>query len=287
MSSTLDSETGSSSMRSETNEVAFGGNQEVASKNEASLNSEWFQNAYHSAVEFYEKDKVLNPKDRLELSQIYLSISRAQVWGGWIGFALVFGVPFAHRLYKTGAIRGVNVKRNFVLGLGTMLGSTYLSGSYMYKRKMESIKPLTMETDPTVEKTSQQKQYEMMKLLDGGMPGRWALYFYNSYRNPERRIRDPKKKMEELQAGNTSLRTTPAVFDNRDPMGLYSGPQFDKKEGVVNLDQDEKHEGFPGSDASDSSWDRIRQQNDSANSIEGNSWDQVRKQNSEHTESND
>lgn len=71
------------------------------------VNSPWFQKAYQSAVEFYEKDKDLNPKDRLELSRIYLSIARAQLWGGWGGFAIVFGAPFAHRLYTTGAIKEI------------------------------------------------------------------------------------------------------------------------------------------------------------------------------------
>lgn len=75
----------------------------------------WFKKAYENAIEFHEKDELLDARDRLELSKAYRSIAKAEMWGGWLGFSAVFLTPFAYRYYKTKAIKGVKVPRNFVL----------------------------------------------------------------------------------------------------------------------------------------------------------------------------
>ncbi|QLL32360.1 hypothetical protein HG536_0C05290 [Torulaspora globosa] len=244
------------------------------------LSKPWFQDAYKSAVDFYKRDEQLDARDRLELSKAYQSIARAQFLGGWLGFSCVFLPPFAYRYYKTNAVRGVRVPRNFMLGLLAMFVTTRWAGKYMYSRKLAGLDPdgslasrssyEEHDEEATPEsKTSLQRQYEMMKLLDGGFPAKWAAYFYMTYQNPGRRLPNPEVKLEQLKSGTSGR---PSSFMNqRDPLQLYSGPAFDKKDT------------WPGSNtapngeeaASRSSWDAVRQ----STNAPGSSWDRVRQHN--------
>lgn len=150
----------------------------------------WFKEAYKSALQFYEKDSALDSKDRLELSKTFVTISRAQLWGGWAAFAVVFGSPFAYRLYKTGAVRGVKVPRYFALGLLAMFGTSQFSGRYAYKSKLAELNAAgtfesTNSYDDEIQidsegnaidnkegtKPSNQRQYEMLKLASGFWDG--------------------------------------------------------------------------------------------------------------------
>lgn len=251
-------------------------------QNAALLNKPWFQEAYKSAMEFYTKDDQLDSRDRLELSRTYQSIARAELWGGWFGFSCVFLTPFGYQFYKTNAIRGVKVPRNFMLGLLAMLGSTQLAGNYMYSRKLAALDPDGRlasrnsygdddEVTNNQPKSSSQKQYEMMKLLNNGSAGRWAAYFYMTYQNPGRRLPNPKTKLEELKHPGSHKSS---FLNQRDPLGLYSGPAFDKKEGIPEV----KGKNFPvkskdvTSGGSTNSWESIRQENN----VPGSTWDRVR-----------
>ncbi|SCU92521.1 LAMI_0E10858g1_1 [Lachancea mirantina] len=238
-----------------------------SSKGKDVLKKEWFQEAYKAACEFYEKDSALQPRDRLELSQTFMSITRAQMWGGWLGFATVFGAPFGWQYYKTNAIRGVRVPRNFVFGLLAMFATSQVCGRYMYKYKLQALDPNDsfastgaygdLQETP---KSNAQRQYEMLKLLKGGMSPKWALYFNATYNNPERRFPNPTKKLEQMIEGKGNR---PASFINqRDPLHLYSGPAFDKREGVPDVGApDGNNNGLqtpqPESQPA-SSWEKIR-----------------------------
>lgn len=272
--------------------------------NQALLNAPWFQEAFKAAVEFYEKDKILDSKDRLDLSKAYLSISRAQLFGGWAGFAAVFGTPFVYQFYKTNAIRGVKVPRNFVFGVVGMFVTTQLAGGYVYRSKLRALDPNNSfesvgnydANQETAKKTDAQRQYEMMKLLRDGQATRWSNYFYMTYTNPERRLPDPRVKLNEMKEGRAN-KVSP-FLNQRDPMGLYSGPKFDKKEGVPQIgnpgiatsekskhtqDDDDFFEvadgGRDGQNSSLSSWDKVRQQN-GINPVQSqnSSWSQLRQQ---------
>lgn len=214
------------------------------------IDSPAFQEAYKDAIEFYNKDEELDARDRLELSKKYTSIARAQFAGGWAGFSAVFLSPFAYQYYKTGAIRGVKVPRNFVLGLVAMVFSTQISGNMMYNKKISELDPtgelaakyesqlnnlkkvnqygdvkpeeqtllkeLTASNEP---KSRVQKEFEMMKLLKNGSAPKWAMYFYVTYQNPRRRFPNPTEKMKELKE---KQRQPLAPFLNqRDPFGLF------------------------------------------------------------------
>ncbi|CDO95603.1 unnamed protein product [Kluyveromyces dobzhanskii CBS 2104] len=265
----------------------------------AVVNSPWFQQAYKNALEFYEKDKVLDPKDRLELSKIYLSIARAELWSGWGAFALVTSIPFINQYMKTGVIKGTKVTRAFALGFFSMFAATQLSGSVAYKSKLKAIKPDIMEDDPNLPKSNQQKQYEVLKLLNMGMPTRWANYYYMTYKNPERRIPDPRLKMDKLKNGEHNTRNSSVLFDNKDPMGLYTGSQFDKKEGVPKLATPQTvssaknasidhYDPFDDADPEESdlsSWEKIRKENVAVDTNGGNSWEEIRKHSYENPDS--
>lgn len=248
------------------------------------LDKPWFREAYKSALKFYEKDNELDAKDRLELSNSYRSIARAELWGGWFGFSSVFLTPFAYQFYKTNAIKGVRVPRNFMLGLLAMFGTTQMAGNYMYSRKLNALDPNgeianvnNYGDEDTLDvkqpQSRSQRQYEMMKLLNNGSASRWAAYFYMTYNNPARRLPNPKAKLEELKNPNSPRGS---FLNQRDPMGLYSGPSFDKKEGVPLNKRPEYSvsDGEQGAEMDEygSSWDKVRQQR----STSGSSWNRVR-----------
>ncbi|QLQ80617.1 hypothetical protein HG537_0D06180 [Torulaspora globosa] len=253
------------------------GEQSSSSEKSDLLSKPWFQDAYKSAVEFYRRDEQLDSRDRLELSKAYQSIARAQFLGGWLGFCSVFVPPFVCRYYKTNAIRGVRVPRNFVLGLVAMFVSTRWAGKYMYSRKLAGLDPDgSLASRSSYEehdegairesKTSLQRQYEMMKLLDGGFPAKWAAYFYMTYQNPGRRFPNPEVKLEQLKSGTSG---SPSSFMNqRDPLQLYSGPAFDKKDTWPGSNKTSNAEETSPSN----SWDAVRQ----SRNAPGSSWDRVR-----------
>ncbi|CEP62387.1 Rci37p LALA0_S05e04500g [Lachancea lanzarotensis] len=216
----------------------------------ALIDKPWFQEAYKSALDFHSKDDALDTRDRLELSKIYVSISKAQIWGGWATFAAVFGTPFGYQYYKTNAIRGVKVPRNFVFGLVAMALSARLCGKAVYNSQISKLDP-----NGTFEQTGkkwnepaemdygqaeqipsstlisrQQRQYEMMHLLGYSMAPKWARYFDYTYTNPERRFPDPKTLMQNVQDGEIP-RISP-FLNQRDPLSLYSGPRHDEKKGI-------------------------------------------------------
>ncbi|CAG98057.1 Rci37p [Kluyveromyces lactis] len=271
-----------------------------AMQNPAVVNSPWFKKAYDNALEFYEKDKVLDPKDRLELSKTYLSVARAQLWSGWGAFAIVTGIPFVNQYMKTGAIKGTKVTRAFALGFLSMFIGTQAGGSLAYKSKLKAAKPDILEDDPHLPKSSRQKQYEILKLLNMGMPTRWANYYYMTYKNPERRIPDPRLVMDKLKEGNSGVRNSSVLFDNKDPMGLYTGPQYDKKEGVPKtgvsqttppsqVTPRDDYDPFNDTETQEptlSSWDKIRKENTAVDTKNGKSWEEIRKHDYDNSDTN-
>lgn len=214
------------------------------------IDSPAFQQAYQKAIEFYNRDEVLDARDRLELSKKYTSIARAQFIGGWTGFSAVFVSPFVYQYYKTNAIRGVKVPRNFVLGLIAMVFSTQISGNLMYKKKIKELDPtgeltaryesdlnsskvtnqygdvkpeeqtlLKESTVPNEPKSRVRKEFEMMKLLKNGSAPKWAMYFYVTYQNPRRRFPNPIEKMKELK--DKERQPLAPFLNQRDPFGLF------------------------------------------------------------------
>ncbi|SCU91592.1 LADA_0F10880g1_1 [Lachancea dasiensis] len=247
-----------------------------SAKNGRFMDKPWFQQAYQMAKDFYAKDEALDPKDRLELSKMYVGISRAQLWGGWVGFAVVFGGPFGYQWHRTGAIKGVKVPRNFVLGLVAMALSAHGCGRVRYNAQVARLAPLaqTSEWDNEVEQPAapqsrETRQYEMLKLLGYGMAPRWGHYFYSTYTNPERRLPNPSTLLKKMQSGEQQPQVSP-FLNQRDPMGLYSGPGHDKKEGIT------PHREPTDLGESRSSWDKVRVQSGVNSSNSGSGWDQLR-----------
>lgn len=280
------------------------------------LNSPAFQESYQKAIEFYEKDEVLDARDRLELSKKYTSIARAQFIGGWAGFSAVFITPFAYRYYKTGAIRGVKVPRNFVFGLVAMVVSTQLSGSMMYKKKLQELDPtgeLAAKYESKINKNKQrnqygdfeadvptlidenqnqnppsryQKEFDMMNLLKNGSAPKWAMYFYTTYQNPRRRFPNPAEMMDELK--KAQRQPLAPFLHQRDPFGLFKDQ---------NEKNDEKNDAYPNPTKNakpadnnqlpleppkpELSWNKVRQQNSGKATT---AWDRIR--NGEHLNDN-
>ncbi|QLG74286.1 hypothetical protein HG535_0G01700 [Zygotorulaspora mrakii] len=250
-------------------------NEDVTKEKQSNaLESSWFRDAYVSAQKFYEKDSALDSKDRLELSNSYRSIARAQLWGGWLGFTSVFLPPFFYRFYKTNTIRGVNVPRNFGLGIIAMILATKTAGDAMYSQILNNLSSYGI--NPTVDKygddqfddsiqapkSSQQRQYDMLTLVNNGGANKWAAYFYMTYTNPDRRFPNPATKLQQLTKGEGQRSS---FLNQRDPMGLYTRLSDEKKEGVPKIQQSQGNE-------APSSWDKVRQESNS----EGSSWNRVR-----------
>ncbi|CAI4064606.1 Rci37p SKDI_09G0880 [Saccharomyces kudriavzevii IFO 1802] len=238
----------------------------------------WFKKAFEKAVEFHDKDDLLDARDRLELSKAYRSIAKAEMWGGWLGFSAVFFTPFAYRYYKTKAIKGVKVPRNFVLGVMALFFATNAAGRSMYTRKLNERDPTgvltdnytskygdgvleTAQPDQAKEMSRNQRQYEMMRLLNLGSPSRWSMYFYITYQNPERRLPDPKVKLQQMKKGEF-LSGSP-FMNQRDPIGLYRNKG---KEAPDSTDwgRDDSH--------LQSSWEKIRAGDNGSLS----SWENIR-----------
>ncbi|QHS73940.1 Rci37p SPAR_I00870 [Saccharomyces paradoxus] len=224
----------------------------------------WFKKAYEKAIEFHEKDELLDARDRLELSKAYRSIAKAEMWGGWLGFSAVFLTPFAYRYYKTNAIRGVKVPRNFVLGVMALFFATNVAGRSMYTRQLNERDPTGVlkdnysnkygdsdfeaaQPDQTKEVSRNQRQYDMMRLLDLGSPSRWSMYFYITYQNPERRLPDPKVKLQQMKKGGF-FNGSP-FMNQRDPIGLYRNKGRESPD-PADGGQDDSH--------ALSSWEKIR-----------------------------
>ncbi|SCU82424.1 LANO_0B06172g1_1 [Lachancea nothofagi CBS 11611] len=269
------------------------------------IDKPWFKEAYESALKFYAKDDILDTRDRLELSKTYVSIARAQLWGGWTAFTLVFGTPFALQLYKTKAIKGVKVPRNFVFGLIAMGLTAQTCGKYMYNFQLSKLDPNnTLEASDSSDHYGDSKtadfsqpisntpsrelrQYEMLKLLGYGMAPKWGQYFYSTYTNPDRRLPDPKAKLQEMQ-NNQGPRVSP-FLNQRDPLGLYSGPKFDKKEGIPQMKERLSDQETPIDDddplghltnearePSLSSWQKVRHESGVVEGPTGDRWTQIR-----------
>ncbi|EJS43273.1 YIL077C [Saccharomyces arboricola H-6] len=238
----------------------------------------WFKKAYKKAIEFHEKDELLDARDRLELSKAYRSIAKAEMWGGWLGFSGVFFTPFAYRYYKTKAIKGVKVPRNFVLGVMALFFATNIAGRSMYRRKINERDPTGVlkdnygngygdndfeaaQPDQTREVSRNQRQYEMMRLLDLGSPSKWSMYFYITYQNPARRLPDPKVKLEQMKKGGV-FNGSP-FMNQRDPIGLYRNKGKESGDSTDWGKDDSKRL---------SSWERVRNGDDDSLS----SWDNIR-----------
>lgn len=245
------------------------------------MNQPWFKEAYKAAVNFYEKDDVLDSRDRGELYKAYNSISRAQMFGGWLGFSSIFIPPFFYQYYKTKEIKGVKVPRNFVIGLFALAGSSFIAGNIAYKKQLQKLDPDNEfggkcdYGDDVLEdrqnhfqkvKPPAQRQYEMMKLLKNGSATRWAAYFSITQKNPEKRLPNPMVKLQEIQ--QEGLKRS-SYMNQRDPIGLYKDIPEKKPEDSITVDNatasnssittngdswTEIREG----QKTNSSWDRIR-----------------------------
>ncbi|CAB4252230.1 similar to Saccharomyces cerevisiae YIL077C Putative protein of unknown function [Maudiozyma barnettii] len=249
----------------------------------ALLNQPWFKEAYKAAVKFYEKDDVLDSKDRGDLYEAYNSISRAQMFGGWLGFSSVFIPPFACQYYKTKGIRGVKVQRNFIIGLLTLAGSSLIATNIAYKRKLEELDPnqqfgnkgdygddlleASQGNFPQQVKPRQQRQYEMMDLLGSGSATRWAAYFSITEKHPEKRLPNPTIKLQEIQ--QEGLKRS-SYLNQRDPIGLHDDIP-EKKPVLTDLLNEKKETAINPSNSNVDTWAGIR----TGNSV-GSSWDKIR-----------
>ncbi|CAD6620932.1 XXYS1_4_G0055160.mRNA.1.CDS.1 [Saccharomyces cerevisiae] len=249
----------------------------------------WFKKAYENAIEFHEKDELLDARDRLELSKAYRSIAKAEMWGGWLGFSAVFLTPFAYRYYKTKAIKGVKVPRNFVLGVMALFFATNFAGRSMYTRQLNERDPTgvlkdnysnkygdndfeAFQHDQTKEIPRNQRQYNMMRLLDSGSPSRWSMYFYITYQNPERRLPDPKVKLQQMKKGGF-FNGSP-FMNQRDPIGLYRN-KGRKSPDPIEGEQDDS--------PVLSSWEKIRNGDNSSSS----SWENIRNTSRDQSQESD
>ena len=244
------------------------------------MNQPWFKEAYKAAVQFYEKDDVLDSRDREELYKAYNSISRAQMFGGWLGFSSVFIPPFFYQYYKTKEIKGVKVPRNFVIGLVVLAGSSFIAGNIAYKKQLQKLDPDNEfgskgnYGDDALEdqqnqfqkiKPPAQRQYEMMTLLKNGSATRWAAYFSITQKNPEKRLPNPMIKLQEIQ--QEGLKRS-SYMNQRDPIGLYKDIPEKKIEdkGVTGNDGittgGDSWTGVREEHKTNSSWDKIRVGND-------------------------
>ena len=252
------------------------------------FNEPWFQAAYKSALQFYNKDDVLDQDDRRALSKIYSSIIKYQLAGGWLSFLSVFATPFAVSIYKRNTIKGVKVPRNFVLGLVVLLPATYCSGQYSYRKELRKLESEmggppskgNYDTDfvddnavswghdeeDTPEKAVARRRYEMMTLLGPNSATRWASYFHTTAIDPERRLPNPEVKLEEMKARiRAGTYKRQGYLSQKDPMGLYSGPREDKprKQPVDTIEGTVADSLGPAPQETEvvNSWDRVRREN--------------------------
>ncbi|EDO14978.1 hypothetical protein Kpol_387p4 [Vanderwaltozyma polyspora DSM 70294] len=269
------------------------------------IESPWFNDIYNSAVKFYERDNVLDSSDRLELFKIYQNISRAELWGGWLGFGAVFGAPFAYKYYHTNSIKGVKVPRNFMIGLLALFISTPLAGNYAYNRNVNRLDPdglfansnkygdseLSSFTQDNVapsgegqiqmQKSPRQRQYDMLTLLKNSKPTMWAAYFYMTHTDPKRRFPNPKEKLEEMKRSGKPLQRQ-SFLNQRDPMDLYTSSQEKaaRNQSVIESNGNDvgkvltstSLEQSSSSPSTGSSWDNVR----STETLNGSSWAKVR-----------
>lgn len=260
-------------------------NNDVGVEKKGPFNQPWFREAYNAAVQFYEKDDVLDSNDRLALSNAYKTIARSQTIGGWLGFSTVFCTPFAYQYYKTNAIKGVKVPRNFGMGLLALFGSTIIAGQKAYQRQLQLLDPsgeltnkgnygdndnafstdqflMEENNDNVTTKSPTQRQYEMMALIKNGSAPKWASYFYLTHLHPERRLPNPKTKLEEIST-NGFKKTS--YMNQRDPIGLYTDPNKEKPKMVVESPPNKSV------DRTFNSWSTIGKENNTRSS-----WDIIR-----------
>ncbi|CCE64931.1 hypothetical protein TPHA_0J01090 [Tetrapisispora phaffii CBS 4417] len=259
--------------------------------------SPWFQNMYSNALKFYKKDEELDANDRFELYQIYSSIRNSELIGGWLGFGSFFSLPYLVKYYKVGNFKGVRVPTSIVIGFTGMILSSHLAAESSYNKAIKKLDPDEMFKnrnkydydgsnpdggaifeDQKQMKSSKQRQYEMLTLLQIGSPTMWSNYFYMTYKNPNKRFPDPSKKMEEFKQGKNNKSS---FLNRRDPFQLYSGPDKEKAEGVIKNTSKSAENENPFNEVS---YQKVTldttdygQQN-TRSSTNGSSWDKVRRE---------
>lgn len=164
----------------------------------------WAKCMFDNAVEFYQKDSKLNKEERLHLSKRYAAISKAEVVGIVSGFTAGLNLPFAHRYYTMGTLKGVKLPRAFLLGVVSMVLARTVAGKATYNRELRKLDPTgeldsKLHQDMTSNRTSAEKEYEVMRLLKYRAAPRWSMYFRNTYKDPENRLPDPSQRLEEFQ----------------------------------------------------------------------------------------
>ncbi|KAH3902721.1 uncharacterized protein SCODWIG_03136 [Saccharomycodes ludwigii] len=192
------------------------------------IQNPWLRASYKSALEFFQRDNVLDTADRETLFNNYAALTRSELAGGWGAFAAVFGTPFAYQYYKTKGIRGVQVPRNFIFGLGALMLGTWISGKMVYAKQLDILQKQFYEPDNT---NRAYRQYNMMTLLPPGEAARWAGYFQTTAINPARKVVDPRLKFQNVE-NKIEGKVPPSGFlSQRDPMNLYSRPGYEKNKG--------------------------------------------------------
>lgn len=233
------------------------------------------QKAFDLAVKFYEADKKLNRDDRQLLGSLYTKVTYSTLVFGWGTFFAVTSIPFYRQKLRTGSRKGTNVGRAILFGFAGMVIGAPIASKWSYNWQVDSLQ----ETNP--------RCYEVAKILKPSEAVKWMMYYKLTADHPEHLMKDPRS-LEASQQRNKKL------MQNRDPMGLYSGPRFDMQQGPSKSQEQEKTEfeeaeveGVSPENNSDgganiSSWDKIRLQNgmktDGGNSNGGNSWNKVRQQ---------
>lgn len=228
------------------------------------------QKAMDLAVKFYEADQKLDRNDRELLGKLYTKVTYSTLVFGWGAFFAVASIPFYRQKLKTGSRKGTNVGRAFLLGFAGMIIGAPIASKYSYNWQVDSLQD------------TNSKCYQVAKILKPSEAVKWMMYYKLTADHPEHIMKDPRS----LEAAKQRDRK---LMQNRDPMGLYSGPRFDMQQGKkINKDQEEaeKEEGEVEGTSNISSWDKIRLQNgmkESGTGENGGAWNKVRQQQSNTT----
>lgn len=237
------------------------------------------QKAFDLAVKFYEADQKLNRDDRQLLGSLYTKVTYSTLFFGWGAFFAMASIPFYRQKLRTGSRKGTSIGTATLLGFAGMIFGAPIGSKMTYNWQVDSLQ----ETNP--------RCYEVAKILKPSEAMKWMMYYKLTADHPEHLMKDPRSA-EAAQQRNKKL------MQNRDPMGLYSGPRFDMQQGPSKAVEDQQKTEFeeaevegistddvPSNDggANISSWDKVRLQNgmktDSSNSGSGgSSWSKIRQQ---------
>jgi hypothetical protein len=233
------------------------------------------QKAFQYAVDFYQKDHLLNSDERSILADTYSTISYATLGFGWGTFFAVTSIPFYRQKLRTGSTKGTNVGIAMLFGLGAMMVASPYAAHKSYNWQLEKLR------------SQNEKCYEVAKFLKPGEATKWTMYYKLTKDHPEHIMKDPRSKEAAEQRKKT-------IYTGRDPLGLYSGPRVEmSKRKVEQSAQPPQSQPTPVTDELitdgdpfgepvkeekkwSSAWDRIRDSNSPTETTSDNRWARLR-----------